>query len=116
MNVESKMLKEFIGRKITQLAIGEYQIQLRFEDSYSIGIDKSVELLVNNEKYNCDAEMPETSAPLLKCLGKKIVKIKIDRSKFLNVELEDNILLSVKRIKDGYESYQVNFPHDFLVY
>lgn len=110
------MLGSLIGKQIIQVAIDEFQIQLRIEEDHSICTQNFIEFFDNKNKFVCEANKPETSAPLLSCVGDILIDIYIDDEKSLNIKLKKGALLIIKCLDDGYESCQVNFPHDFLVY
>lgn len=110
------LLNLFLDKKITQLSIGEYQIQLNMESDASISIDSSIDVLINGTTTTCSATSPKSCEALLNIVGQKVLSIELLDNKSLMLDLTGGIQLIINKHEDESESYQVHINNEFLVF
>lgn len=116
MSEFNKDIKKLTNKKIIQVAIGEYQIQINLESDYSISIEKTIELNINGKNYICDAEDPKSSDILLQLNGSSIDEAELQKDDTLFLKVSDGSIIKVICVDDGNESYQINLPDDTLAF
>ena len=110
-------LSFFVRRKLNQVAVGSYNIQLNFDGPVlSLGVQSLLSLSVQSrvehsskgsvKEWEGDANMPLAAASLLGLLGSSVVSVQGDPDGTLTLEFSNG---DVVRVFDteGYEAYQI---------
>jgi hypothetical protein len=109
-------IKKLINKKIMQIAIGEFQIQLNMESDFSISIEKTIDVEIEGKKFVCNAEDSKSSEILLQLNGLSISESDLQNDSSLVLKLSNGTILKINCIDDGNESYQINLPDDTLAF
>lgn len=108
---ESIDLGFLFNRKVEQICVGLYDVQVNINGGISIAIYGNYEhVLSNNVLTSKDDMLPEAASSLLKLLGQKIVGEKRDGSKVLKLEFSNDSTLIIYDDDERYESYTIDGP------
>ena len=110
-------LSFFVGRDLTQVAVGSSDIQFHFAGPVlSPGVQSLVSLSVQNQiehsskgvvtEWDGDENMPLSAASLLGLLGSSVVSVQGDPDGTLTLEFSNGDVVTVFDC-EGYEAYQI---------
>ncbi|MEM5298642.1 hypothetical protein VSR82_30485 [Burkholderia sp. JPY481] len=107
--LEKRDLAEIVGREVTGVTVNPSSVSLSFNGSGGNGgwilVQCRFVLQAAGGQTIGNATLPESAAPLLSCLKRKIVDARFDESKVLTLHFEDEQFLQLIPEKDGLESY-----------
>lgn len=102
-------LAEIIGSQITQVKISPGSVALVFGGIGRAGgwilIQCDFSMVDENEEISGDAESPESSAYLQRCVKRIIANANFDEHKVLTLMFEAGSMLKIIPKRDGFESY-----------
>lgn len=102
-------LAEIIGSQITQVKISPGSVALVFGGIGRAGgwilIQCDFSTVDENEEISGDAESPESSAYLQRCVKRIIADANFDEHKVLTLMFEAGSMLKIIPKRDGFESY-----------
>ena len=109
-------LHRLMGATLTQLAIGEFQIQFRFTPEVEIAVEGHWELrdqaghIIDQAQRNADRKAYRVH----QLLGHQIVNTRVDPPKSLTLEFDDGQRLQVFDSKPEFESFTIQ-PGEVVV-
>jgi hypothetical protein len=118
-------LSFLVGLTLTQVGVGEFQIQLCFHENVTISIEESVECTTAtsvsrwgyNDRWTSSPEGDDMKAvtSLLSLLGKTTTAFRRVGKSGLALSFEGNSSLEVFGENTNYESFQINHPGGMIV-
>jgi hypothetical protein len=104
-----------LGAKVEQIAIGEYDLQIRFFKDICISVQGMFEHLVTGECLSCTPELRIRSTTLVSLLGSKVTKVTTDDHRVLIVAFSNLEVIKVYDSEQHYESFTVTYPGNTIV-
>lgn len=107
--IENRDLDEIVGREISRVAINPNSVSVFFDNSDGRGgwllVQCQFIFHVSGRDVIGKATVPESSAALLGCVGRRVINALFDKSKVLKIYFENEQSLRIVPEKDGLESY-----------
>ena len=106
-NLNNDDVSFLIGKAVEQLALGQYEFQINFNDEVSISIHQT--LIVTTETYSMEirADRTDQTKELYFLLGHKVDGAAIDSTKTLKLIFDDLATISISATKNAYDSYLI---------
>ena len=104
----------FVGKQLTQVCIGPYDVQLHFEDNVSISIqggDPREKCFCHTTACSSSSAvkgMPGKAVSLVSLLGASVLKVTAENTTTLALFFSNMEELRIYEIDDGYESFTVD--------
>ena len=97
-----------IGRSLTQICIGLFQLILNMDNELSISVEGDFEYIApgSGKAMRC-CEFPGSACPLVELLGKKIIGVDVTSESTLVLVFEDGSHLRLLDSNLDAESYQI---------
>ncbi len=118
-------LSFLVGLTLTQVGVGEFQIQLHFHENVTISIEESVECTMTTSASRWGYDDHWTSSPegddmkavtsLLSLLGKTTTAFRRVGRSGLALSFEGGPSLEIFGENSDYESFQINHPGGMIV-
>jgi len=110
----------FLGRKLTQLCIGEYDIQLHFQENVTISIqgEDPAEAFRHKAALSSTSAvrgMPGGAVTLVSLLGASVQKVVAESNLVLALYFSNNEDLRIFDSSDSCESFTINGPKGLIV-
>ena len=111
----------FVGKQLTQLCIGLYDVQLRFGDAVTISIHgddppaKSFCHKTASAQSSPVGKMPEMATSLVSLLGACVANVSVENSTTLAICFSNREELRIYDCSDSYESFTVDGPNGLIV-
>lgn len=99
-----------LGAKVEQIAIGEYNIQIRFFKDVSISTQGAFDHLVDGKLLSDAPELPKRAITLISLLGSKVENVTVENDRTLAVTFSNREAVKIYDSFERYESFTVNYP------
>jgi len=116
MNKINDEIIRLVNKKIIQVSIGEYQVQLNMELNYSILVESSIEFIFKDNTVVYNVNTSDRNDFLFMCHGRTIKEAIFLNDNSLMLKLDNGITLKINCVGNGNESYQINLQDDYLVF
>ncbi len=103
-------LSFLIDRQLEQVAIGLYQVQLRFDQDASISLECQFDHISNGESLITSKNLPSSASSFLQLIGSKIVRVENHGNGNIEIIFSDQSVVKVFDDQKSYESYQITAP------
>jgi hypothetical protein len=113
--LESLDLSEFAARRLTQIAVGEFQVQFLFHPEGSISVEGAWELR-DEDGALVDHSLPNEQRSeyrLHRLLGQQVVRWEIDPPMSFSLTFANGLVLRVFDDSEQYESFAIQ-PGDTM--
>jgi hypothetical protein len=102
------------GAMLTQVAVGEHQIQLRWHNGVTILCESDIVVTEKDGTIHKISSGDEAS-PLLPFIGRDAVAMQLKDRQFLHVDLDDGSSIRVLVEDSGHESFQVMVGDEWVL-
>ena len=105
-----------VGAKVEQVAIGEYDLQIRFFKNICISTQSRFDHLVDGKCLSTSSNFPKRATTLVSLLGKVVEKVSVEEDKkALILSLSNQEVIKVYDDNQHYESFTVTYPGNTIV-
>ncbi len=110
-----------VGKEVSQLCIGLYDVQLHFlkDSPISIGVDpgpvRSFDHRTSHPRSSAVGRMPAAAATLVSLLGTKIQRVVVEDTVTLAIYFDNNEELRIFDSSDCYESFTIGGPDGLII-
>ena len=110
----------FVGKALSQLCIGSYDVQLHFNDGVSISIygedpEKSFNHKTTRSSSSEVLGMPGGAVTLVSLLGATVQMAASENDATLTISFDNEEELRIYDSNDFYESFTINGPNGLIV-
>lgn len=102
------------GAMLIQIAVGEHQVQLHWDNDISMYCDGEIEL-TNAAGMKQTIAYGRQACPLLQCLGDRAKAMVFKESEYVQIDLEKGVSVRLLVSGSGFECFQIKSADEYVL-